>query len=97
MGMMPLESLSQDLQEKFGYDPQTAQAADDAEQAKKAREQQIVQQQRENAVQQTTGESYVSPYEGFCGKYSIVMATVEFTDAFKAAKDAQDQKKLGGF
>jgi ankyrin repeat protein len=52
MGMLPLASLPEDLRKKFGYDPQAAQADDEAEQAKKARQQQYDQQQRELAAQQ---------------------------------------------
>jgi ankyrin repeat protein len=50
-GMMPLASLPEDLQEKFGYDPQAAQAADDADQQKKVRQQQLYQQQLKAAAQ----------------------------------------------
>jgi len=51
-GMMPLASLSKDLREKFGYDPQAAQAADEVENQKKARQQEIAQQQQDFAAQQ---------------------------------------------
>jgi hypothetical protein len=44
MGMLPLASLPEDLQKKFGYDLQAAQAADMAAQQRKAREQQKQQQ-----------------------------------------------------
>ena len=46
MAIRPLESLSKDLQEKFGYDPQVAQVADYADQQKKARQQALAQQQQ---------------------------------------------------
>jgi hypothetical protein len=51
-GMMPLQSLSKNLQEKFGYDPKAARAADLAEQRRKEREQQFYQQQVGIANQQ---------------------------------------------
>jgi ankyrin repeat protein len=54
MGMLPLGSLPEDLLKKIGYDPQAAQAADDAENQKKAREQELAQQQRAFAAQQAT-------------------------------------------
>ncbi len=52
MGMLPLASLPEDLRKKFGYAPQAAQAADEAEQAKKVQGQQLAQQQQELAAQQ---------------------------------------------
>jgi hypothetical protein len=51
-GTIRLEKLPPDLQGKFGYDPQAAQAADMAEQQKKMREQQFYQQQKEFLDQQ---------------------------------------------
>jgi len=46
MGMMPLSSLPQEYLDKIGYDPQAAQAADEAEQQKKARIQEQARLQR---------------------------------------------------
>jgi ankyrin repeat protein len=54
MGMLPLASLPEDLRKKFGYDLQAAQAADETDQRKKARQQQYAQQQREFAAQQAS-------------------------------------------
>ena len=54
MGMLPLASLPEDLQEKFGYDSRIAQAADEADQQNKARQQQLAQRQREFADQQAS-------------------------------------------
>jgi len=53
-GMLPLASLSEDLREQFGYDPQRAQAADNADQQKIARQQQYIQRQKEFAAQQAS-------------------------------------------
>jgi ankyrin repeat protein/formylglycine-generating enzyme required for sulfatase activity len=50
MGTLRLDSLPEDLLQKIGYDPQVAQAADEAENQKKARQQQYDQQQRELAI-----------------------------------------------
>jgi hypothetical protein len=51
-GMLRIDSLPKDLQEKFGYDPQAAQAADEADKQKKVRQQKFDQQQREAAAAQ---------------------------------------------
>jgi hypothetical protein len=61
MGMLPLASLPEDLQEKFGYDPQTAQAADEAEQQKEALQRQYDQQQQELAAQQANVQAQSQP------------------------------------
>ncbi len=52
MGTLRLDSLPEDLLQKIGYDPQAAQAADEAENQKKARQQELAQQQRAFAAQQ---------------------------------------------
>ena len=52
MGMMRLDLLPKELQEKFGFDPQAAHAADEADKKKKARQQQYAQRQREIAAMQ---------------------------------------------
>src|ERR1035437_9103176 len=52
MGTLRLDALPEDLLQKIGYDPQVAQAADEAENQKKARQQELAQQQRAFAAQQ---------------------------------------------
>jgi len=52
MGTLRLDALPEDLLQKIGYDPQAAQAADEAENHKKTREQQFGQWQRALAAQQ---------------------------------------------
>ena len=52
MGTMRMDSLPEDLLQKIGYDPQAAQADDDAENQKKARQQELAQQLREFIAQQ---------------------------------------------
>jgi TPR repeat protein len=52
MGILRLDSLPEDLLQKIGYDPQAAQATDEAENQKKARQQELAQQQRAFAAQQ---------------------------------------------
>ena len=59
MGMLRLDSLPKDLQDKFGYNPQIAQAADAVENQKKARLQELAQQQREFAEQQAQRDAAV--------------------------------------
>jgi len=56
-GMLPLASLSENMQKKFGYDPKVAKAADDDAAQKKARQQELVQQQREIAAQQAVRQN----------------------------------------
>jgi len=56
MATRRLDSLSKDLQEKFGYNPQAAQAADEADKQKKA-QQQLAQQQRETAAAQAAQDA----------------------------------------
>jgi len=59
MGMLRLDSLPKDLQDKCGYNPQIAQAADAVENQKKARLQELAQQQRESAKQQAQWDAAV--------------------------------------
>jgi uncharacterized protein len=51
-GMLPLASLSQDLQKKFGYVPANAAAADAAEEQKKERQADYEENERQGAVYQ---------------------------------------------
>jgi hypothetical protein len=51
MGILRLDSLSKDLQEKFGYDPAAAAQADMADDQKKARQEELWRQQNQSAAQ----------------------------------------------
>jgi hypothetical protein len=68
MATRRLDSLSKELRDKFGYDPQTAQAGDVADEQKKERQQQIEQQKREAAARQAFLDSVLQRREPVTGK-----------------------------
>jgi hypothetical protein len=86
MGMLRLDSLSKDLQEKFGFDPQAAQAADEQ---KKVRQQQLDQQQRETATTPQVGSSSdeVSWSKSFTVRQDDVQVSVQKVFIFPVALD----------
>jgi|ERR1039458_3858664 hypothetical protein len=60
MGTLRLDLLPEGLLQKIGYDPQAAQAADEAENQKKARQQELAQQQAQQSHLGAQSQSAVS-------------------------------------
>lgn len=85
MGVLPLASLPEDLQKKFGYIPQNAQAADEADQQKKVRQQQVAQQRQELAAQQANPQArtQVQPASSDISRSIRAFAEKEFPDDYQ--------------
>lgn len=83
MGMLRLDSLSKDLQEKFGYDPQAAQAADEAEKQKKVRLQQYDQQQRENVAAQAAQAAIWKQVQRYKSEFDVTGDTLRVDQVTK--------------